>query len=78
LIQIGKEHVADAIPKIAETLSNEDPRVRRTAALALGRFGTVAQSAVPALRRALGDDDQEVRINASDALLSILPLPPAQ
>ncbi len=78
LMQIGKEHVADSIATIAGTLTNADPRVRRAAALALGRFGAVSQPAVPALRRALGDDDQEVRINASDALLSIIPLPPSQ
>jgi HEAT repeat protein len=49
-----------------------DARVRQTAAEVLGRFGSLAASAEPALRAALDDPNSDVRKAASDALLSIL------
>jgi HEAT repeat protein len=55
-------------------MDNGDPKVRRAAAETLGKYGQLArnQATIDALRRALGDEDQEVRINASEALLHIL------
>lgn len=53
-------------------LSHNDPRMRRMAAETLGRLGALARSAVPALRSRLGDEDDEVRARAGEALLSIL------
>jgi HEAT repeat protein len=45
-----------------------DPRVRRSAAYALGAFGALASPACPALRKALRHDDPAVRQNAAWAL----------
>ena len=53
-------------------MADPDPRVRIIAADVLGRFGTLAASAEPALRNALDDPDSDVRRAASEALLSIL------
>jgi HEAT repeat protein len=78
LVSIGPKNTAEAIPNLIKSLSVEvapDARLRRTAAEALGKLGPAARSALPALRRALGDDDSEVRVNASDAILNILEAP---
>jgi HEAT repeat protein len=75
LMSIGPDAAGEAVPAVASVLTNLDPRVRRTAAETLGRFGAEAASAIPALRRALQDEDQEVRQAASDALLDIAPAP---
>jgi HEAT repeat protein len=64
-----------AIPTLIQLLGNSEPRLRRAAALTLGRMGPVAAPALPALRTALGDDDADVRVNASDAILNIAPPP---
>lgn len=66
-----------------------DPRVRQVAAEVLGKLGpralinpatnqidtSVKDLVFAALRRAIGDEDPIVRSNASDALLSLNPLP---
>lgn len=69
---IGAEAGKSALPQLIQALEHSDLRVRRAAAKTLGAFGAAAATAVPALRRTLGDDDAEVRTNASDAILSIL------
>jgi HEAT repeat protein len=71
---IGPERTKSLISPVTEVLKQDDPRVRRAAAETLGKYGPLARnrSTVDALRRALGDDDQEVRINASEALLEVL------
>lgn len=69
---IGAKYGKVAVPNLITALIHADPRVRKTAAETLGRFGAYSTPAVPALRRLLSDDDQDVRIAASDALLSIL------
>jgi HEAT repeat protein len=71
---IGPQRSKMLIPSVTEALTQQDPRVRRLAAETLGRFGALArnQATIDALRRALGDEDLEVRINASEALLEIL------
>lgn len=61
-----------AIPELTDGLGHADARVRRAAAETLAKIGPSAHSAIPVLRRALGDEDSDVRINASDAILSIL------
>jgi HEAT repeat protein len=68
----GADETRAAVTALAEVLRNPDPRVRRGAAEALERFGAAAQSALPALRAALNDEDSEVRQAVSDALLNIL------
>jgi HEAT repeat protein len=53
---------------LEEALSDPDPRVRRSAAYALGTFGELAGPAVPALKKALRDRVPSVRQNAAWAL----------
>jgi HEAT repeat protein len=71
---IGPERSRSLIPSVTEALEQPDPRVRRTAAETLGKYGRLARNraTLDALRRAQGDEDQEVRINASEAILQIL------
>jgi HEAT repeat protein len=53
---------------LEDALADSDPRVRRSAAYALGAFGNLAGPAVPALRKALRDSNPSVRQNAAWAL----------
>ena len=71
---VGPERMKAAIASVTEAAEHVDPRVRRAATETLGKFGAIAhnKNTIDVLRRALGDDDQEVRINASEALLQIL------
>jgi HEAT repeat protein len=71
---IGPDRSKLAIPSVTAALSHPDPRVRRAAAEALGKYGPVARNQVTtdALRRALSDPDQAVRIRASEAVRLIL------
>jgi HEAT repeat protein len=62
---------APAIPALISVLTQGSDRVRRAAAVLLGKFGPAARSALPALRRALNDPDADTRRFASDAILSI-------
>lgn len=73
--ELGPQAGAVAIPALIDSLTATDARVRRAAAAVLGSYGSAAATALPALRRAIGDDDQEVRMNASEAILNIL-MPP--
>jgi hypothetical protein len=58
-----------ALPVLAEVLGGDpDPDIRRCAALAVGRLGREAASAVPALTRALADPAAGVRACAALAL----------
>jgi HEAT repeat protein len=59
------ERVGDALER---ALKDTNPRVRRSAAYALGTFGRYADSAVPALKDALTDGHAAVRRNAAWAL----------
>lgn len=72
---LGPSSGAGAIPALIESLTTSNARVRRAAATVLGSYGPAAVAALPALRRAVGDEDQEVRMCASEAILNIL-LPP--
>lgn len=71
LNRLGPDAAAAALPQLIDGLNHPDPRLRRAITDSLGRMGPGARPAIPALRRALGDEDAEVRINASDAILSI-------
>jgi HEAT repeat protein len=75
LVTIGVAHDRPAIPALIESLGASDKRVRAAAAETLGKLAPIASDAVPALRHALEDEDQDVRMNASEALLAILTPP---
>ena len=77
LVSIGGASALRVIPKVVAALEDPDVRVRRAAAETLGSLGRPsdaehAQQAVAALRRALNDDDAEVRLSASEAVLTML------
>lgn len=73
---IGRPEAEAAIPVLTTALSDPDARVRLTAAVALGRFGPTARSALEALQRARQDKDADVQQAAATALLQIVqPLP---
>jgi HEAT repeat protein len=56
---------------LSELLLNPAPQVRQSAAATLGSMGPLAVDAVPALQKALQDEDDTVRAAASRALLQI-------
>jgi HEAT repeat protein len=58
----------DAGPALQKALNDDDPRVRRSAAYALGCFGPSAGGASAALKKALKDASPSVRRNAAWAL----------
>jgi HEAT repeat protein len=62
---------APAIPALITALTEGTDRVRRAAALLLGKFGPAAREALPALRNALNDRDPDTRRFASEAILNI-------
>src|SRR5205823_4868219 len=72
LASVGSKNSLEAVQPLANVLNHEDPRVRKAAAEALGRYGPDARAAVGNLRNRLDDEDGEVRRAVSDALLSIL------
>lgn len=66
------EEPATVIPALVETLADEEPTVRSAAAAAIGSFAPeAAQSAVPALRRATGDRNEDVAREAGVALVKL-------
>jgi RNA polymerase sigma factor (sigma-70 family) len=64
LVQLG----ADAVPALVEALKDKDPVIRTASAQILGQIGpSAASSALPALARAMGDDNENVRKAAAKA-----------
>ncbi len=61
---------AIAVPALIDSL-DDDLRLAKTAAVALGSYGSDAKAAVPALRVALLSTDQELRLAAAEALFLI-------
>jgi 3-methyladenine DNA glycosylase AlkD len=64
----------ECVDPLIRGLSLSNPGARIEAATALGRLGSAAKSAVPALKIATHDDEEEVRSAASDALQKIAPV----
>jgi HEAT repeat protein len=62
---------ADAVFALTDLLRDDAPDVRRAAAIALGSFGNEAQPAIPALRRAAGDRDEDVAREAGVTLVKL-------
>jgi HEAT repeat protein len=60
---IGDLGLEDAVPELGACLEHDDERVRKAAALALARIGTV--NAAEPLRRALRDKSPEVRMQVA-------------
>ncbi len=71
LVSIGGAPAQHAIPKLIDALTDPDVRIRRAAAETLGQFGPAAKDALPALRAALNDENNDVRLFAGEAILSI-------
>jgi HEAT repeat protein len=71
---VGADHVPAALASVTSALAHPDARVRRAAVVALGKLGPLADNAttVAALRRALSDSDQAVRVQASEAVRLIV------
>jgi HEAT repeat protein len=60
--------VADDVAALTRLTADPDPDVRTAALVALGRFGTAAESATPAVLTAAGRGDVEPRVAAIKAL----------
>lgn len=69
LILMGEE----AIPTLIAALEHAKPSVREISAYLLGSLGSKGTPAVPALKKALQDDDWSVRVNAERSLRIIDP-----
>jgi len=59
------------ITQLLRDIKSNDPKVRRSAADALGQMNAAAELAVPALTGALKDADTDVRAHAGFALISL-------
>jgi hypothetical protein len=68
LIKIGP----DTVPALVVALTTKDAARRANVAYVLGQLGEPAQEALPALAKALKDDDAEVRRRAAYALHNIV------
>jgi HEAT repeat protein len=63
---VGELGILDAIPALGRATEHDDPRVRGSVALALGKLGT--PEAGRYLRTALRDNDRDVRLAAARAI----------
>jgi HEAT repeat protein len=59
------------VPALTNALADEDAAVRAAAATALGAYGPAAESALPALRKATKDADEQVQREAGRAIITI-------
>jgi HEAT repeat protein len=59
------------VPALTSGLVDDSPEVRREAATALGAFGAAAAPALPALRKASGDPNEDVAREATRAMLRV-------
>jgi len=73
LAAYGSRDSAKVVPVLIEHLKEGEPWNRRDAARALAEMGHSARSAVPALRQALNDPDEDVRKLAEEALGKVTP-----
>ena len=73
LSQVGRAGNEAAVKALAQSLADENPKVRSLSAVALRGVGRGAVGAVPALISALSDSAHYVRAPAADALGNIGP-----
>jgi HEAT repeat protein len=76
LVAIGGKAASEAFPEVTGAVGDADPIVRREACITLGQLGQALtpeayRGAVTALKTAMRDEDTEVRLNASEAILTI-------
>jgi HEAT repeat protein len=74
LLQIQPDDEAQgkkAVPLLAEALTHEREFVRIEAAMALGKLGKAAASALPALEAATADHSEAVRDAVAEAIQKI-------
>jgi HEAT repeat protein len=72
LAAVGSPAAEPAVPVLSAALADPDDRIRREAAMGLGRLGPGARSAVEALCRARTDPSLSVQQAAGDAVLRIV------
>jgi HEAT repeat protein len=68
---LGEIAYAPCVPMLAELVRESDPGTRFLAAQALAKIGDEAESAVPALLKALRADDMYLRMAITGALIAI-------
>lgn len=68
---LGEAAYAPAVPDLTELVRAADPGTRYLAAVALGKIGDEAESAVPTLLIALRADDMYLRMAITGALIAI-------
>lgn len=68
---MGEAGYAPAVPHLIELVREADPGTRYLAAVALGKIGDEAESAVSVLLKALRDDDMFLRMAITGALVAI-------
>jgi HEAT repeat protein len=68
---IVRDNPADEVAGLIRALGDEEADVREAAAVALGQYGALAEPAVPALRKAARDPDEQVQREAGRALVTI-------
>ena len=68
---LAGQGASTAVPQLAECLIDDDPRLRATAARALGRAGPSARSALGGLTRLFEDSDPKVRTEARIAVARV-------
>lgn len=68
---LGERQYAPAVPGLTQLVEEADPGTRYLAAVALGKLGDEAESAVPTLLQALRANDMYLRVAITGALIKI-------
>jgi HEAT repeat protein/WD40 repeat protein len=71
LAKINPDNIKTSIDQLTNSLNDEDPRIRISAALNLGELGTAAKNSEPKILALLKDRDRHVRQAAAAALEQI-------
>lgn len=68
---IVRDEPAAEVAGLIAALADENAEVRQAAAAALAEYGTLAERAIPALKKAANDPDEEVRREAGRTLVHL-------